>query len=201
MKTLEFAGAYLRFGVHYPMLKRAFLVVVGFLGFCLPVVAQDETITRSDLEETGALDVPHALASYQPNIFSTVDGSILLHGLPAVTLLDGRRFPISGELGRMGLSPLGIFPLAFLSAVDVQKVGSSPLYGTDSPGGVVNYRLNRYYSGGEVGLFYGRGGHGREDKQAYMIGGVGDDKFQITAGAAYQESRGYFPRSGTTPKN
>jgi outer membrane receptor protein involved in Fe transport len=183
------------------MVKRALLVVVGLLGFCLPLAAQDETITRGDLEETGALDVPRALALYQPNIFSTLDGSILLHGLPALTLLDGRRFPISGELGRTAISPLAIFPLAFLNAVDVQKVGSSPLYGTDAPGGVVNYRLNRYYSGGEIGLFYGRGEHGREEKQAYMIGGVGDDKFQITAGAAYQESRGYFLRSGPIPKN
>ena len=183
------------------MVKRALLVLAGFLGFCLPLAAQNETIARGDLEQTGALNVDPALALYQPNIFSTVDGAILIHGLPALTLLDGRRFPISGELGRMGLSPLDLFPIAFLSAVDVQKVGSSPIYGTDSPGGVVNYRLNRDYSGGEVGLFYGRGKHGVEEKQAYMIGGVGDDKFQITAGASYQESRGYFQRSGTIPKN
>jgi outer membrane receptor protein involved in Fe transport len=184
------------------MVKRALFVVVGFLGCCLPLAAQDETIAREDLQQTGALDVASGLALYQPNIFSTVDGSVLIHGLPVLTLLDGRRFPISGELGRMGRSPIDLFPIVFLSAVDVQAVNASPMYGTDSPGGVVNYRLKRYYSGGEVGLFYGSGKHGREDKQAYMIGGVGDDKFQITVGAAYQESRGYIPRSGlSTPKN
>ena len=181
------------------MVKRALLFVVGFLGFCLPLAAQDEMITREDLQETGALDAASALALYQPNIFSTVDGSILIHGLPVLTLLDGRRFPLSSDSGRMGMSPLDLFPVAFLSAVDVQKVNGSPVYGTDSPGGVVNFRLNRYYSGGEVGLFYGRGGHGREDKQAYILGGVGDDKFQITAGALYQESSGRISHWSLTP--
>jgi hypothetical protein len=180
------------------MVKRALLFVVGFLGFCLPLAAQDETITREDLEQTGALDAASALALYQPNIFSTVDGSILIHGLPVLTLLDGRRFPISGELGRMGMSPFDFLPVAFLSAVDVQKVNGSPILGTDSPS-VVNFRLNRYYTGGEVGLFYGRGGHGREDKQAYILGGVGDDRFQITAGALYQESSGRIPHWSLTP--
>jgi outer membrane receptor protein involved in Fe transport len=183
------------------MVKRALFVVVGCLSLCLPLLAQDETITREDLQETGAFNAASALALYQPNIFSTVDGAVLLHGLPALTLLDGRRFPVSGELGRMGMSPFNIFPVAFLSAVDVQVANASPIYGTDSSGGVVNYRLKRYDSGGEVGLFYGKGGHGREDKQAYMISGVGDDKFQITVGAAYQESRGSISRSGFTPKN
>jgi len=194
-----FAGAYCASGVNYLIVKRALFVVVGCLGFCLPLAAQDETITREDLQQTGALDAASALALYQPNIFSTVDGSILIHGLPVLTLLDGRRFPLSSELGRMGMSPLDLFPIAFLSAVDVQKVNGSPILGTDSPGGVVNFRLNRYYNGGEVGLFYGRGGHGREEKQAYILGGVGDDRFQITAGALYQESSGRISHWNVTP--
>jgi outer membrane receptor protein involved in Fe transport len=178
------------------MIKRAVPAVLAFISLCLQLAAQDETITLEQLRQTGALDTASALTLHRPDIFSTVDGSILIHGLPVLTLLDGRRFLASSELGRMGMSPLDLFPVAFLSAVDVQKVNASPIYGTDSPGGVVNVRLNRYYTGGEVGLFYGSGKHGREDKQAYMLGGVGDDKFQITAGAAYQESRGYIPRSG-----
>jgi outer membrane receptor protein involved in Fe transport len=179
------------------MIKRALAAVLGFLSLCLPLAAQDETITLEQLRQTGALDVPSALALYQPNIFSTVDGSILIHGLPVLTLLDGRRFPISSELGRMGMTPLDLFPVAFLSTVNVQKVNASPIYGTDSSGGVVNLRLNRDYSGGEVGLFYGRGKHGREDKEAYILSGVGDEKFQITVGAAYEESSGRVLRSGT----
>jgi hypothetical protein len=61
---------------------------------------------------------------------------------------------------------------------------------------VVNLRLNRNFAGGEFGVFYGKsdGKFGREDKQAYIIGGVGNDKVQITAGAAYEESIGNVPR-------
>jgi hypothetical protein len=115
--------------------------------------------------------------------------------LPVLTLLDGRRFPASSELGRMGMTGLDLFPVAFLSAVEVQKFGSSPRYGTDGPGGQIDLRLKRIQTGGEVGFFYGKsdGKYGREDFQAYIIGGVGTDKVQVTAGAAYQESSGRAP--------
>src|ERR1700730_15516456 len=178
------------------MVKRVLSAVLGFLSLCLAAQQTEaQIITAEELSQTGALDVPSALALYRPDIFSTVDGSILIHGLPVLTLLEGRRLPISSELGRMGS-----IPVVFLSAVEVQRVNGSPVYGTDSPGSIVNLLLNRMVNSGEVGVFYGRGGHGREDKQAYFISGVGDDKFQITGGASYQESSGRFPRvSSLTP--
>ncbi|HEX7517079.1 MAG TPA: TonB-dependent receptor plug domain-containing protein [Chthoniobacterales bacterium] len=187
------------------MIKRALPAVLGFLGLCLPLAAQqtnrpeqteDETITLEQLQRTGTVDTASALALYQPDTFSTSGDSVLIHGFPTLTLLDGRRFSISGPLGR--LTPLDFFPVAFLRAVEVQKVNASPMYGTDSPGGVVNMRLNRDFSGGEFGVFYGKssGQFGREDKQAYILGSVGNEKFQITAGAAYEESSGHVPRLG-----
>lgn len=179
------------------MVKRALPVVLGFLGLCLPLAAQqtdEETITLEQLQLTSALDTASALTLYQPDTFSTSGNSVLIHGFPALTLLDGRRFSISGPLGR--LTPLDVFPVAFLSSVDVQKINASPMYGTDAPGGVVNLRLNRNFAGGEFGVFYGKsdGKFGHEDKQAYIIGGVGNEKVQITAGAAYEESSGNVPR-------
>jgi outer membrane receptor protein involved in Fe transport len=181
------------------MIKRALPVVLGLFSLCLPLVAQEtdeEIITREQLQVAGTPDAGSALALYRPDLFSTVDGSILIHGLPALTLLDGRRFPISSELGRMGMTPLDIFPVAFLNSVAVEKVSPSPMKGTDYPGGVVDLRLNRNYSGGEIGIFYGKSGgrYGREDFEAYMVGGVGNDKFHITVGAAYEESSGKLPR-------
>jgi outer membrane receptor protein involved in Fe transport len=189
------------------MIRRALLAVVGLLTLCLPLVAQqtnrleqteDETITLEQLRRTGAVDTSSALTLYRPDIFSAANGSVLIHGLPALTLLDGRRILASSALGRMGMTALDVVPLALLSRVEVQKVNASPMYGTDSPGGVVNLRLNRDYAGGEVGVFYGRssGKFGREDKQAYILGGVGDEKFHITAGAEYEESSGSVPRLG-----
>ena len=187
------------------MMKRVLPVVFGLLGFCLPVVAQQtasldrseaEVITREELEETGEFEAGPALDLSRRDLFSGVDGATLIHGLPVLTLLDGRRFPISTQLGRMGTSPFNVMPLAFLSAVEVKKVGSLPRYGSDGSGGVVNLRTNRWESGGEVGFFYGRsdGKYGREDYSGYIVGGIGNEKFNITVGASYTESTVNVPR-------
>jgi outer membrane receptor protein involved in Fe transport len=180
------------------MMKRALPVVLGLLGLSLPVLAQPgaslgrdaEVLTREELEETGEFEAGPALNLSRSNIFSGVDSATLIHGLPVLTLLDGRRFPISTQLGRMGTSPLDVRPLAFLRAVEVEKVGSSPRYGSDGPGGVVNLRTSRWQTGGEVGFFYGRsdGKYGREDYSGYIVGGIGNEKFNITVGASYTES-------------
>lgn len=191
-----------QFGFDSLMIKRALAAVLGFIGLCIPLVAQQtdhsevvdtETITLEQLQSTGAVDVAPALALYQPDSFSNSDGSILIYGFPTLTLIDGRRFSISGALGR--LQPSDVIPMAFLSSVDVQRVNGSAVYGTDSPGGVVDLHLKRYYTGGELGLFYGKssGKFGYEVKSAYILGGVGNDKIQITAGAAYEEASGHLP--------
>jgi outer membrane receptor protein involved in Fe transport len=181
------------------MIKRAASAVLGLLGFCLPIAAQQtttdfETITPEQLRHTAAVDTGPALTLDRPDIFSTLDASVLIHGLPVLTLLDGRRFPLSSRV-----DPLGLFPVSFLTAVEVQKLNPSPVSGTDAPGGVVDLKLNRnYYGGGEFGVFYGKSGgkFGREDFQSYIIGGVVNDHFNITAGAAYQDSSGSIPRRG-----
>jgi hypothetical protein len=184
------------------MIKRALPAVLGFLSLCLPLAAQqteDETITLEQLRRTGALDAASALTLYQPGIFSTVDSAVLIHGLPVPTLLDGRRFPVWNKLARMGMAPLDLFPIALLSAVEVQKANASPIDSKDSPGELENLRLNRgLYSSGEMGVFYGTttGKFGYETKQAYIQGTVGNDRFQITAGVSSEESSGRIPRFG-----
>ena len=84
-------------------------------------------------------------------------------------------------------------PVAFLTDVKVQKVNGSPMFGSDGAGGVLDLRLNRTFAAGEFGVFYGKsdGKFGYEEKQAHIIGTVGTDKFQITAGAAYEEASGH----------
>ncbi len=186
------------------MIKRGISALLGLFSLCLPLAAQQtdllqtdaETISREQLLRRGEIDTAPALTLYRPDLFSTVDGSVLIHGLPVLSLLDGRRFPISSELGRMGMTSLDLIPLAFLRAAEVQKVSASPRYGTDAPGGLVDLRLNRNYSGGEAGVFYGKssGKFDREDFQTYIIGGVGNDKVHVTAGALYEESNGRVPR-------
>lgn len=189
------------------MIKHAAFAVLALLPLCLPVAAQQpdglaqisaDTITSDQLRLTGEIETAPAIALYRPDLFSMLNGSILIHGLPALTLLDGRRFPVSSELGRLGIASLDLVPVAFLKSLEVQKVSASPIYGTDRPGGLVDLRLNRLYSGGEVGVFYGRSGgkYGREDLETYITGSIGNEKFQITAGAAYRESSGHIPGFG-----
>ena len=178
------------------VIKHAFAALLGTVALCSPLAAQvhGDVITGTELEQSGAIDAGPALTLARSNLFSGVDGSLLLHSLPVLTLLDGRRFPISSELGRMGMVEL---PVAFLSAVEVQRPGGSPRYGSDASGGLVNIGLKRLYTGGEVGFFYGRsdGKYGREDFHAHIIGGIGTDKFNITVGAAFHESEVTVPRN------
>ena len=178
------------------MIRRALPVLLALLAACSPLWAQTGTdaITRAELENVGAVETAPALSLARPDLFTGVDSATLIYGLPVLTLLDGRRFPISSEMGRMGMTPFDIFPVAFLSAVEVQKAAPSLRYGSDATGGVLNLRTNRFYTGGEVGFFYGRssGKYGREDYSAHIIGGIGNDKFNITVGAAYHESSGHF---------
>jgi outer membrane receptor protein involved in Fe transport len=186
------------------MMTRALPTAFVLLGLCLPLVAQEshpgqdneETISRDQLEITGAVDVPSALALYQPDSFTRSNNSILIYGFPALTLLDGRQFLISGPLGR--LNPLDFLPVSFMSSVGVQKIDASPIYGTGAPGGIVDLRLNRNVSGGEFGVFYGKstGKFEYEEKSAHILGSVGNDKLQITAGAFYEEASGHRPSPG-----
>jgi outer membrane receptor protein involved in Fe transport len=152
-----------------------------------------DVITREELEDTGAVETSSALTLARSDLFSGVDGGVLLHGLPVLTLIDGRPFATSPQLGRLAAFNV---PVAFVNAVEAQSGSPSLRHGTDAAGGVVNLRLNRIESGGEVGVFYGRssGKYGQEHFSTYIMGGVGNDKFNITAGAYYHESSGTFPR-------
>ena len=175
------------------MLKRACFAVFAVTSLCLALplqAAEFEEIASEDLWISGQTEVAAALSFYRPDLISAADGALFLHGSPAVTLLEGRRFPISGDLGRMGRSPVADLPLAFVSAVDVSKEARSLRHGSDSSVGTIDMRLKRFDYGGEVGVFYGRseGRYSREDMSAYIIGGIGNEKFNLTVGASYTET-------------
>jgi len=186
----DFAGVPAFSVVNSPMIKRAIVVGFGFLGFCVPVSAQQTN-------RTAEFDAAASLALYRPEIFSTVDSSALIHDLPVLALLDGQRLPVWSALGWMGTAPLDLPPVASLRVAQVQKANVSPVYGKDSPGDVINSQLNQdYYYGGEVGVLYGRsiGKFGGDVFQTYILGEVANEKVHITVGAAYEESSGRLPR-------
>ncbi|HEY1770213.1 MAG TPA: hypothetical protein VGG02_08150 [Chthoniobacterales bacterium] len=171
-------------------MKRALVCLLGVFSFSLPLVAQSDlqTITSDQLQTTGEVDAFPALSLYRPDLFSSANGSLLLHDLPVLVLLDGRRLSISQD-NRFDVA--SFFSVGFLSAVSVQT-DVSPMYGTDALGGIVNLQTNRTYSGGQAGVFYGGSGGkiGGQDFSSYIIGSVGTDRFQITAGAAYEKGSG-----------
>ena len=186
----DFAGVPAFSVVNSLMIKRAIVVGLGLLGFCFSLAAQQAN--RAD-----DFDAAATLALYRPEIFSTVDSSALIHDLPVLALLDGQRLPGLSALGWMGSAPLDLPPVASLRAAHVQKANVSPVYGRDSPGDVINSQLNQdYYYGGEVGVLYGRstGKFGGDVFQTYILGEVGNEKMQITVGAAYEESSGRLSR-------
>jgi hypothetical protein len=170
------------------MVKRGYLFVLGLLVLCLPVTAQQ---TRP------SLDAAYTMALYRPEIFNTVDSSTLIDRLPVRAFLDGTRFPVPSQIGRMGMAPVDFLSVALLGA-KAHKATASRVDGKDytgpkdSPDQVMSLPLNPLHYGGETGVFYGRstGKFGGDEFGSYMQGDVGNDKFHLTVGAFYQESNG-----------
>jgi hypothetical protein len=182
------------------MIKRALVIALGFLGFCFPLTAQqtsrvertkDKAATYRQLRPS-ALDTPARLTLSLPEFFSPMEGSVLANDFLMLTLGAGQRSPASSELGWIGMAPLDYFQDELPSAAELEQANAAPVDGKDSPSEIVSPPLSPIYYSGEVGVFYGRssGKFGREIMQTYFLGEVGNDKFHITAGAAYEESSG-----------
>lgn len=183
----NFAGAGKRFGRKSFMMKRALLVVLCAVGLYFPVTAQP----ANPFEQTITLN---ELSLYRPQILSTADCSTLFQGLPMLTFLDPRDLPASSELGQMGMAPIDFASDTSYTVAEVDRIIVRPDHSKDStrdsPAEAVSPPSNPIYYGGEVGFLYGHssGKFGGDLYETYMLGTVGDDKFQITVGASYQES-------------
>ena len=79
------------------------------------------------------------------------DGSVrvLVHDLPTVVLLNGRRLPNSG-LGADASVDLNTLPMSFIERVEVLAGGASAAVGADAVGGVVNIVTRRSNHGLEL---------------------------------------------------
>lgn len=159
------------------MTKRALSAVAGFFSLCLPLFAQQ---------------------TYRSDVFSMLNNSLL--PFPSLILSDGQFFSFSGATD-LSSNWLGMATADFLPALPTtapQRTDASSVASPkDSSKEVVEVRRNLLdYVHGEVGVLYGRssGKFGGAVEQGYIIGEVGDDKFHITAGAAYENSSVRFPR-------
>ena len=185
------------------MIRRGVSVAVGLLGVCFAVAAQ-----QANWRGATQNDHTSALSLYKSDIFSEKDSSLLFHKGPLHTWSDGGRLASNNALAEIGMASLDLFPVANVppnaSGVATAKKGSAI---TDSPPGtfgpdgkdlpgMMMSPADQVYYGGEVGILYGRwtGKGGGDLMQSYILGTVGNDKFQISAGAAYEESSGHSAR-------
>lgn len=192
------------------MLKGALVLALGLLGICFPVAAQQTKHSGSAHHRVAAatvapLHVVSGLSLYNPKILGASNGSLLLQNGPVRAWSDGAQLMNESAFVQIGMAPLGLFPVAYLAPADVgpaptRKPGAvpdsrSPNFGTDGKdlsGEMFSSPLNQVYCTGEVGFMYGRwSGKGSGDYVgSYVWGQAGNDKFQITAGAAFDEWNG-----------
>ncbi len=100
-----------------------------------------------------------------------------------LTLLDGRRFTPSGPTGQIDVN---LIPQGLVDRVDVVNGGASAAYGSDAVGGVVNFVLNKEFTGFKSDFVAGQAQKG--DNQEY--------KGVVTYGTGYLNGRGHLVLSG-----
>jgi len=192
------------------MFKGALFLALGFLAVCFPVVAQQAkhsgaTQHRAATLATSTFEHGSTLSFYRPNVVSASNASLLFHNGPVRAWSDGAQLANETALAQIGMAPLGLFPVTYLALSDV---GPTPIRkpsaasnsrsqmlatdGKDLPGEMISSPLNQVYYTGEVGFVYGQwSGRGNGDYwQNYVWGQAGNDHFQITAGAAFENWSG-----------
>jgi hypothetical protein len=201
------------------MFKGALFLALGFLAVCFPVVAQQAkhsgaTQHRAATSAMSTFEHGSNLSLYRPNIVSASNASLLFHRGPVRAWSDGAQLASEGALAEIGMAPLGLFPVAYLAPSDlgpmpIRKPSAAPNYrsanlvtdGKDLPAEMLSSPLNQVYYTGEVGFVYGQwSGRGNGDYwQSYVWGQAGNDKFQINAGAAFENWSGHGSKFRTYP--
>ncbi len=104
-----------------------------------------------------------------------------------LVLLDGQRVVASQPTGQIDINP---FPQQLIQRVDVVTGGASAVYGSDAMSGVVNFVLDRRFTGSKLELQSGMTDDGDNDAQ----------KITASYGASFAEGRGHFLLSGEYSK-
>ena len=204
------------------MIRRALAVAVGLFAVCFCLEAQQakrprgteaRPVASKHVQPADASDTSSGLSLHQPKIFSAKDSSILFNKGPVAAWSDGGRLAserafASMSMGSFELPPAPYFaPDAFAyiparqgSAIPRPQSENFGTDGKDFDGGMLS-PTNRIYYGGEIGFLYGHGtGKGGGDLiDSYIFGQVGNDHFQITAGAEYEKWSGGTPRFRSFP--
>ena len=200
------------------MFKAALFLALGFFAVCFPVVAQQAKHSGAAQHRVAAtafmpLDAVSNFSIYRPNVMNAPN-SILFHNGPVRAWSDGAQLASESALMQIGMAPLGLFPVVYLAPSDIgptpirkPSAASNPRSqmvatdGKDLPGDMISSPLNQVYYTGEVGFVYGQwSGRGNGDYwQNYVWGQAGNDKFQINAGASFENWSGNSPKIRAYP--
>jgi len=150
-----------------------------------------EAVPRSNIAEfVNELPALAASNTPTPSISSSAGtngiNSLNLRGLGVtrtLTLFDGQRNPVSTIVGDVDINTI---PQTLISRVEIVTGGASAAYGSDALSGVVNFILDKEYTGlkGEV---------------AGSITNYGDDpqwQLKLTTGVPFSAGRGHFLMAG-----
>jgi iron complex outermembrane receptor protein len=95
-----------------------------------------------------------------------------------LVLFDGQRSVVSAATGQVDTNT---FPQSLISRVEVVTGGASSAYGSDAVGGVVNFILDKEYTGVKTSLEYGETTYGDGENW----------KYNITAGSGFADGKGH----------
>jgi hypothetical protein len=200
------------------MSRAALVLALGLCAVCFPLAAQQAKHSRVAQHHLATsavtpLDAASNLSIYRPNVMNA-SNSILFHNGPVRAWSDGAQLVSQSAFVQIGMAPLGLFPLAYLAPSDVgptpfTKSSAAPdsrpanlaTDGKDLPAEMLGSPLNQVYYTGEVGFAYGQwSGKGSGDYvESYVWGQAGNDKFQITAGASFENWNGNSPKIRAYP--
>ena len=159
-----------------------------------------QTITRADIDKTGATTAAELLRNLSASSAQLGDGASItdstggqrglnganLRGLgvsSTLVLLNGRRLANFASPGDNAGVDLNSIPAGAIQRVEVLKDGASAIYGTDAIGGVINFITRRDYQGADLGLYAAATQHGGAGKRTGTIsGGLGDieqDRYNV----------------------
>jgi hypothetical protein len=159
--------------------KRSLLAVAAFVALSVSAGAQTQ--------------LSDGLAVRSPLVDSPLGRSSV--GYPVLALSDQRLFSFANaSFGLMEAAQRDVLPPR--NSVEARPRKALAARDRDLSAELEDNPANAIYTGGEVGFMYGRsaGKYGGSVEQGYVLGVIGNDKFQVTAGASYEQSTVRFPR-------
>jgi hypothetical protein len=200
------------------MFRGALFLALGFFAVCFPVAAQQAkhsgTGHRVAASTVTLFDPLSNLSLYRSNVVNFSNASLLFHNGPVRAWSDGAQLASGSALAEIGMASLDLFPVPYFAPNDpgstsIPKRNTASAYrhgdlgvdGKDFSGQMISSPLNQVYYTGEVGFVYGQwSGKGNGDYwQSYVWGQAGNDKFQINAGAAFENWSGNSPKIRAYP--